>query len=315
MNPARRDATDGRKSSLVQLVLEDATTAEERTVGVELIVDGLIDRILATASDDDVAVLSAWLDGVCRRHAQSARLPVIVAATFRHLAACAPLSVPRGGPQRLIALEELATRIALERTGSRAGRSGDTLDDVDACINDLVVRIFEKDQLTGEHSRAVSSWCVRLARRLGLTESETALVRRGGLLHDIGKIATPGEILNAPRRLSPEERVVMEQHTTEGAKIAAEIPLLTDFLPAILSHHERIDGQGYPAGLRGDAIPLSARIVSVADCFNAMIGRRPYRPPLPPQVALEEIERIAGTQLDPEIAHAMVDIVTGQGAL
>lgn len=315
MNTARRDIAADAKRDVVQQVLADAMPLEQRTVGLELIVDGLADRILAAVSDDDVAALSIWLDGVCRRHAHNAPMPVIVTETFRRLASVAPLRLESGGAGRFLALEERATRIALERKISHAGRVGEKLDDVDACINDLIARTFETDPFLAEQSRAVSSWCVRLARRLGLTQSETVLAGRAGLLRDIGKIAIPEAILNAPRPLSPEERAGVERHPAEGAKIVAAIPLLADFLPAILSHHERIDGKGYPDGLRGEAIPLAARIVSVADCFNAMIGRRPYRPPLPPQIALEELDRIAGRQLDPEIVRAMADIITGQGSL
>ena len=158
----------------------------------------------------------------------------------------------------------------------------------------------------------MSSWCSRLARNLGLSAAETALVRRGGLLHDIGKVGTPEEVLNAPRKLTPDEWEIMQRHTLDGADIVADLPILDEFLPAIRNHHERLDGQGYPDGLRAEQIPLSARIVSVADCFNAMIGRRPYRPPMAPSRGIEELERSAGSHLDPEIVAAMIQVVTGQ---
>jgi HD-GYP domain-containing protein (c-di-GMP phosphodiesterase class II) len=123
---------------------------------------------------------------------------------------------------------------------------------------------------------------------------------------------TPATILNAPRKLTPEEWAVMQSHVVEGAQIIAGVPILQPFAPIVRGHHERLDGKGYPDGLRGSAIPLAARIVAVADSFNAMIGRRAYRRAMSPIEALDELERSAGTQLDPEVVAAMVRIVLGR---
>jgi HD-GYP domain-containing protein (c-di-GMP phosphodiesterase class II) len=137
-------------------------------------------------------------------------------------------------------------------------------------------------------------------------------VTRCGLIHDVGKTRTPTEILQAPRRLNSDEWAIMRDHAAEGARMIARQPLLSRFGPIVRGHHERLDGQGYPDGLRLGAIPMAARIVSVADCFNAMIGRRPYRLPMAPTEALNELECHRGTQFDPDVVEAMVRIVLGR---
>jgi len=116
---------------------------------------------------------------------------------------------------------------------------------------------------------------------------------------------------DAPRALDEREWRVMRAHAAAGEVLVRKVEELRPFAPAVRSHHERLDGRGYPDGLRANAIPLMARIVAVADTFNAMIGRRPYRLPMPPTRALEELVRSRGTQLDPEIVDAMVDVVLG----
>jgi len=185
------------------------------------------------------------------------------------------------------------------------------LDEIDARIDALIVRLEQRDPLSSEHSRAVAAWCARLARRLGFDATDIAFASRCGLLHDVGKVLTPLDVLNAPRALDEREWRVMRAHAAAGEALVARVPELRPFTPAVRSHHERLDGRGYPDGLRLGTIPLMARIVAVADCFNAMIGRRPYRPPMSPATALEELVRCRGSQLDPEIVDAMVDIVLG----
>jgi putative nucleotidyltransferase with HDIG domain len=186
------------------------------------------------------------------------------------------------------------------------------VDDIDVAIDVLFERLDAAAPLMAEHSRAVSAWCSRIARAYGSSESEIAFITRCGLIHDIGKTHTPAEILNAPRRLEPHEWAIMRDHAALGGRIIADERILRPFVPIVRGHHERLDGKGYPDGLRLGAIPLAARIVSVADSFNAMIGRRPYRLPLAPTEALAELERHRETQFDPEIVEVMVRIVQGR---
>ncbi len=201
--------------------------------------------------------------------------------------------------------------LVLPQRARRTGSLPDIVDEVDAALNELITRLDRTDPLTAEHSRAVSSWCARLARRLGMSAQEIVLASRSGLIHDVGKLKTPIDILNAPRSLSAEEWEIMRAHALIGESIVLEIPMLRHLSVAVRSHHERIDGKGYPDGARGLRIPTIARLVAVADSFNAMIGRRAYRKPMPPPVALMELERHRGTQFDPEIVDAMIDVVAG----
>jgi putative two-component system response regulator len=130
------------------------------------------------------------------------------------------------------------------------------------------------------------------------------------MIHDIGKVTTPVEILHAPRKLTDEEWVVMRSHTTAGERIVMEDSGLAQFAPIVRSHHERLDGKGYPDKLRAEDLDLHTRIVTVADCFNAMIGRRPYRPPMSPTRALEQLDANIGTQFDKDVVAAMHEVVS-----
>ncbi|HYZ17249.1 MAG TPA: HD domain-containing phosphohydrolase, partial [Candidatus Acidoferrum sp.] len=132
---------------------------------------------------------------------------------------------------------------------------------------------------------------------------------RCGLLHDIGKARVPLEILTAPRRLDDREWPVMRAHASAGEAMIRHDPRLRVFAPAVRSHHERLDGRGYPDGLRASAIPQIARVVAVADCFNAMIGRRPYRVPMAPSRAMDELDAHRSTQFDPDVVDAMISLV------
>jgi putative nucleotidyltransferase with HDIG domain len=305
---------ESARAEIAWHAMQSATLAEERTLVVDLIVEELLDKIREASAGERTTALQTWLNRTFETHDELACLGPLMTATWRQVLQTGRAQGRLTGEAALSTLASIGEIVdeAVRKPRPPRVAPAEPLDAVDACISDLIARLFEKDQITGEHSRAVSSWCSRLARNLGLSSTETALVRRGGLLHDIGKVGTPEEILNAPRKLTEAEWAIMQRHTTDGAEIVADMPILEAFLPAIRSHHERLDGQGYPDGLRAEQIPLSARIVSVADCFNAMIGRRPYRPPMAPSRGLEELERIAGSHLDPEIVAAMIEDVGGQ---
>jgi len=280
--------------------IENGTPQSGRTLVADLIVDELLDRIVEVADGAPAGDLEAWLEQAYARHGALVYLPSLLASTSDAAGAL---------PSVAVALERAAAR----PRATAAIITGDAIDEIDVAINDLIARLFAKDVITAEHSRAVSSWCARIARKLGLSAQETLLVQRGGLLHDIGKIAVPDEILNAPRGLTADERAIIQRHPQDGVDMVAGLRELGEFVPAIRDHHERLDGSGYPNGLKGDAIPLAARLVSVADCFNAMVGRRPYRPPLSPYVAIRELSRHAGKQFDPEIVEAMIAVALANG--
>jgi putative nucleotidyltransferase with HDIG domain len=170
----------------------------------------------------------------------------------------------------------------------------------------LLARALEaKDAYTSGHSIRVSHYAVATAARLGLRGLALDHIRLGGELHDIGKIGTREALLHKPSALTPEERNQIAEHPALGEQmlqpIARESPTV---LRIVRSHHERIDGRGFPDGLAGPGIPMEARIVAVADSFDAMTTLRPYRAPLTPEAAIEELTRVAGSQLDPDAVAA-----------
>jgi HD-GYP domain-containing protein (c-di-GMP phosphodiesterase class II) len=134
------------------------------------------------------------------------------------------------------------------------------------------------------------------------------------LLHDIGKLGIPDQILLKPGRLTEREFATIKEHPLRGVEIASKIGALRGCVPGIRSHHERLDGSGYPDGLSGDAIPLFARIIAVADCYDAMTSERPYRGPLSGSQALQSIRSEAGVKLDAEAVSALLDVVAAAGA-
>ncbi len=141
---------------------------------------------------------------------------------------------------------------------------------------------------------------------LDCDEVQLTLLRLGGTLHDVGKLAIPDSILNKPGRLTDDELREVRAHPELGARMVALDPALRPALPAVLHHHERWDGAGYPSGKSGAAIPFEARILAVVDSYDAMTSDRPYRAALPTEQAVFEVERCAGTQFDPDVAVAFL---------
>jgi putative nucleotidyltransferase with HDIG domain len=175
-------------------------------------------------------------------------------------------------------------------------------------INVLAQAVEMHDDYTGGHTARVSKYAEMIARQLNLSNTDLKWIRLGTPLHDIGKIAIDGAILRKPGGLTPEEFKIMQTHTVKGAAIVATIPDLAPVIPIVRSHHERWDGKGYPDALAGEDIPRLARIVAVADTFDAMTSDRPYRKGMVPQVAFAEVEKQSGKQFDPECAAALLAI-------
>jgi HD-GYP domain-containing protein (c-di-GMP phosphodiesterase class II) len=175
-----------------------------------------------------------------------------------------------------------------------------------------VVRTFAaaievKDRELRTHSAEVSRYVARLARRLDIDAHGRDDLLFASLLHDVGKIGISGRILLKPGPLTRAERAAVEEHPGLGARLVSRVPELADLAPAVLHHHERWDGAGYPARLRGNAIPLEARLIAVADAFAAMLADRPYRPARPLEEACAELERCAGSQFDPTVVPVFLE--------
>jgi len=170
----------------------------------------------------------------------------------------------------------------------------------------LAKAVDARDTYTGSHSERVGELAAKVAKRLGLNAEQVELTRLAGSLHDLGKLAIPEEILRKPGTLTDSERLVLERHPQIGFRMLDSLGV-DPVADLVLHHHERWDGAGYPDGLRGEEIPLGARIIFVTDAYDAMTSDRIYRPRLSSQAALAELERCAGTQFDPGIVAAFVE--------
>jgi putative nucleotidyltransferase with HDIG domain len=173
----------------------------------------------------------------------------------------------------------------------------------------LVATLDARDQYTAGHSAAVAIYARDIAERMGLSEEKRELVHLCGLVHDIGKIGLPAGLLEKPGPLTLEERRQMEQHSEIGERILRNVDDYSEIADIVRSHHERIDGMGYPDGLHGDEIPLLARIIGVADAYDAMTSDRPYREALPSRVARMRLAQAVETQFDTTVVAAFEAIL------
>ena len=179
----------------------------------------------------------------------------------------------------------------------------------------LARAIDAKSEWTAGHSERVTQLALRLGRVLGLKEDELENLYRGGLLHDIGKIGTPAQLIDKNSRLTDQEYSVMREHPRTGHRILEPIEVFADLLPIVAQHHEKFDGSGYPNGLAGEAINFSARIVAVADVFDALSSDRPYPAGMEPDQVLRIIKRDSGSHFDPRVVAALIKIIEQEGPL
>lgn len=173
----------------------------------------------------------------------------------------------------------------------------------------MVQALDSRDRYTAEHSKAVAVYSRDLAREFGLTDAEIARVHLCGLVHDIGKIGVPAAVLEKQSSLDDDEWVQMRRHSEIGEEILANLDDYSDVAEAVRSHHERLDGAGYPDGLEGDAIPLFARIIAVTDAYNAMTSDRPYRAGMGVEEAVRQLELGRSTQFEPSLVAAFLAVL------
>ena len=173
----------------------------------------------------------------------------------------------------------------------------------------LAAAIDEKDPYTRGHSDRVAKYSVMLGTQLGLSHEDLDRLRISALLHDVGKIGVDDRVLKKPGALTAEEFEVMKQHPSKGANIMRPVAQLKDMLPGIELHHEHMDGGGYPYGLKGDEIPLMARIISVSDVLDAMTTNRPYQSAVDLADALDRIRKLTGKKFDARVVEALEMIV------
>lgn len=173
----------------------------------------------------------------------------------------------------------------------------------------LTAAIDTKDHYTFNHSKNVAEYATKLAKAYGLNQESVSIIQEAALLHDIGKIGIPENILNKPGRLEAEEYEVMKEHVENSIGIIRHLPSLDYVIPAVIGHHERWDGRGYPRRIAGEDIPLSARILCIADSFDAMVSRRSYKDAYDTERALSIVRNEAGRQFDPQLAELFVTLV------
>jgi len=181
---------------------------------------------------------------------------------------------------------ELLARV---RSLLRLKQFTDELESAETVLCSLAISIEAKDPYTVGHCDRLSIYAEAMGKRIGLTHDFQIALRRGGIVHDLGKVAVPEHILRKPGKLTPEERKIMEEHPVVGEKICAPLKSFRSVLPIIRHHHEKLDGSGYPDGLKGNAIPLTARILSTVDIYDALTTDRPYRKAFSREQALAEM--------------------------
>jgi putative nucleotidyltransferase with HDIG domain len=244
---------------------------------------------LARLLTEPIGALSTSLARMAATHDVSARLPVT------------------GSSRELDTLTEtfnaLMASVGDAEAQTRSAYTG--------AIRALATALDARDPYTAGHSDRVSVLSVAICRQLNLPAADVEVVRLGALLHDIGKIGIPDDVLRKPSGLTEAEFDIIKQHPVIGARMLRSVPFLAPHIPIVELHHERPDGRGYPSGLRGDDIPLDARIVHVADAYDAMTSARAYRAARPSSEAVRELWRCAGTQFHAEIVAALANALPG----
>jgi len=222
-------------------------------------------------------------------------------------------TVRRAMENRRLKLENRAYQTNLEslvaaRTDQLRQAVSDLERSYDITLEALGDALDLKDAETEGHSKRVTAFTIAMARAMGLSQDKIRVIARGAFLHDIGKMAIPDAILRKPGALTPEEIEIMREHCWHGYQILRKIPFLAEAADIVYAHQERYDGSGYPRSLKGDEIPLGARIFALADTMDAIMSDRPYRPAQPFSAARDEIVRWAGRQFDPEIVKVFLQM-------
>jgi diguanylate cyclase (GGDEF)-like protein/putative nucleotidyltransferase with HDIG domain len=220
-------------------------------------------------------------------------------------------------PEGLMAAAREGLEAARAAGGGRVAECPGTIDDAVSpgqtdVVSALVSALQERDRYTGDHSESVVDVAGRVAESLAVAPAEVERIRTAALLHDIGKVGVPDEILHKPGPLTDEEWEIMREHPAIGERILRAIPGMGQVAKIVRHEHERWDGGGYPDGIAGETIPLGSRIILACDAYHAMTSDRPYRRAMSHQDAVAELSRHAGTQFDPEVAQALIGYLYGR---
>ena len=249
------------------------------------------------------------------RHRSSAHDSVTPVGTASRERGSSAAELPALHAQLVVFAREIGSLYQAERARSRELDAAleDMREMYIATMTSLASVVEAKDATTRGHLERTHRYGLALAERVDPDLAARPEVGYGFFLHDIGKVGVPESVLCKPGPLDDEEWVIMRQHPAIGAEIVSPIRFLAGAVEIVRTHHERWDGAGYPRGLRGQDIPLAARIFAIADSFDAMTSDRPYRAALPIERALDEISDGAGAQFDPDVARAFLDLVDDEG--
>lgn len=305
VSSATADPDPKRAGTLGRVLVVDDVEANRELIAtiltrdgydVDFAADGLAAIDLATRDQPDLVLMDVIMPGVdgidaCRALKQQlvTRLVPVVLVTALNNSEDRIRGIEAGADDFIskpFNAHELRARV---RSLIRIKRYTDDLDTAETVIVSLALTIEARDQYTDGHCQRLASYASVLGRHLGLPEDDVTALVRGGFLHDIGKVGVPDAILLKPARLTPAEYAVMKQHTTVGERLCGELRSLRRVRPIVRHHHERLDGSGYPDGLRGDAIPLLAQIIGIVDVFDAITTARPYKPAASAERAFEEL--------------------------
>jgi putative nucleotidyltransferase with HDIG domain len=260
------------------------------TEGVGLLASGRSVYLTVLPSEFATSLLTAAVAyGYIRLGIGAVALAALVLGVFQYLIWARVQAYERG--------EELAQRTR-ELASLQVG-----------LLSTVMQTLSMRDAMTARHSAAVARYAREVARLMGLSEREQDLIHTAALLHDIGKFIFPDSILLADRKLTDDEWETVKLHPEQGAKLVRRIEGYGPVADIIISHHERVDGKGYPHGVAGDEIPLGSRIISVADTYDVMTSRDSYRRPVSSEAAIVELRRVSGSQLDPEVVERFVEMV------
>jgi putative two-component system response regulator len=296
-------------------VLQQALVSEGHEVHVAC--DGLeaLDRVAALKPDLILLDIELpYLSGaeICERLKQGPAtnlIPIIMVTSQSHFES--KLSAWEYGADEFLAKPfHLVEVVARCRSLLRIRRLVEERDSAESVVFALARTVEAKSPYTHGHSERVLAYALQLASAIHLTARDREVLRKGALLHDIGKINVPDSILNKPGRLTPEEYDIIKAHAAQGAHIVEPLHSVRDAVPLIRWHHERLDGKGYPDGLSGDAIPLLVRVLSVADIYDSLASERPYRGPLPHETCLEILrDNALDGGLDLELVTLFTEII------
>jgi putative nucleotidyltransferase with HDIG domain len=298
------EALDDRRIETAAKIVARMRTSHEMTVS-PLVVRTLVHTLAKAVADGSADPIVHWTRMV--RHAHPAA--VVIAMIDEACAISEELAETfHGDLGTVVVFLEIIKARARAVASDESTLSEERDATGQAAIQSLLAMLRARDDATCSHSQATGEWGRRIAQRLGLPAVVTDRIVRAGILHDVGKIRVPDSILFKAGALAATEWEVMKRHAESGAEILSQIPTLAQYAPIVAAHHERIDGRGYPYGLRGDEISLEARVVAVADSFHAMVTDRPYRKAFTYGQAIAILNDGRGSQWDPEIAKAMITL-------